>query len=651
MTTPSPLDTRLAKIEHELAALAVDVASLRAELRAVRGDVHRAAEPVARPVQTAAHSPARAARRIPISTPALTSQDFEHLLGRYVTLGIGVMAAVAAVGTFLNWAISHGYLSLGPAARVLAGLVFAAAVGAWGLRLRRTERSFGSSMLGLALVIIHVCAYAAGPSFHLVPAVVAFAGATATSWVLAMFAHAEGDEPLWCVGFGGAAIAPFVTADGHGSVYALVLYGAVVLLAACFAMNHREWPIAWRVFYAAAALFVVGAASLARTVGTPAVLVVIGLPFVAAAAGVLPFAPQSRKRGALRWLAVLAVLATFIAHPVAVGERWTVTGAFVLAVILWLSLIDRHADVRQSSVFASGRDRPSLLDWIDGAAIPMTFGVQAVEAFGSIANSAYIWLAVALIFVAFAWRRAVGPLRDASAFAASAMAIGAIAALPLEVPAGRIGALVILGLAVLGMHVVRPSRSLLAMGGALILIAATLSLVTLMDRRRYQFTPFATEASSTALIVALALSIVARFWRAIRVATRASMGERPEWTYARSLKLFMQAVTVAPWLWAFVWVLVELAMAFGPSTSTLLLVTYFAATAVACVAAGRARHAPRLRQTGLALGLVAAGTAVYGANTYFDFGARIVAYLVTSAFLLGIAYWYRRPGASPAAAT
>jgi hypothetical protein len=41
---------------------------------------------------------------------------------------------------------------------------------------------------------------------------------------------------------------------------------------------------------------------------------------------------------------------------------------------------------------------------------------------------------------------------------------------------------------------------------------------------------------------------------------------------------------------------------------------------------------------------------VYGANTYFDFGARIAAYLVTSAFLLGIAYWYRRPGVAPTAA-
>ncbi|HEY4132720.1 MAG TPA: hypothetical protein VGM50_19050, partial [Gemmatimonadaceae bacterium] len=75
---------------------------------------------------------------------------------------------------------------------------------------------------------------------------------------------------------------------------------------------------------------------------------------------------------------------------------------------------------------------------------------------------------------------------------------------------------------------------------------------------------------------------------------------------------------------------------------TLLLVTYFAVTGVACVGAGRARRSARLRQTGLCLALLAAGTAFYGATSYFDFAARIAAYLVTSAFLLGIAYWYRR---------
>jgi hypothetical protein len=122
------------------------------------------------------------------------------------------------------------------------------------------------------------------------------------------------------------------------------------------------------------------------------------------------------------------------------------------------------------------------------------------------------------------------------------------------------------------------------------------------------------------------------------------MGDRPEWTYARNAKQFVRGLAIAPWVWAFVWAMIELSMAYSASTSTLLLVTYFAATAVGCVGVGRARNSARLRQVGLGLALAATATAFYGATTYFDIAARILAYLVTSAFLLGIAYWYRQAG-------
>src|SRR5207248_10025210 len=108
--------------------------------------------------------------------------------------------------------------------------------------------------------------------------------------------------------------------------------------------------------------------------------------------------------------------------------------------------------------------------------------------------------------------------------------------------------------------------------------------------------------------------VCARFGYWMRVGTRTAMGDRPGWTYARCIQLLVRGVALAPWIWAFFWVLIELSMAYSASASTLLLVTYFAVTAVGCVAAGRARHSARLRQVGLCLALVATGTAVYGAS-------------------------------------
>src|SRR5213076_3079236 len=84
---------------------------------------------------------------------------------------------------------------------------------------------------------------------------VAFVLAAIASIALAIFAHAEADEPLWSVGFSGAAIAPFVTSSGKGNLYLLAGYGVAVLTASGYAMGARRWIVGGRVFLLAAALY------------------------------------------------------------------------------------------------------------------------------------------------------------------------------------------------------------------------------------------------------------------------------------------------------------------------------------------------------------------------------------------------------------
>jgi hypothetical protein len=649
VATP-PLESRLDSLERTVAALSAELAALRAELGPQRAGSPTASGASAWPVvppRTLPWTRVPNGRARSAASRRIDPRQIEGLVGRYGMLAIAVVAAVAAVGTFLSWAIAHGYLTLNPAARVLFGVAFAGAIGAWGVKLRRTEQSFGSSMMALAMVIVQVCAYAAGPSFHLVPTSVAFTGAAAVSWALAIFAHAANDEPLWCVAFGGAALAPFVTTDGHANVFALVVYALLVLIPACFAISHRDWPIGWRVFYLVSGLFVMAAASQARTAGLPGDIAVFALPYVIAGAGIIPFAPSTRKRGALRWLGCLALLATL-----AVSGDTPVTTVFgaviVAAVCLWVAIVDRNAEEPQSSILARGREQPGLLNWADAGVIPLLLLIQAVNLLPSLPAAATACALCAVLLTVFACRRPVSTARDAAAFAAVAAAVGAMNFLSLEAPTGRVAAFLALGLASLALHKLRPSRSWLLMGGTLLVTAAALCATALTGRAIYQFTPFATEPSAAAFLVTIALVVVARFWSWVREATRASIPDRPEWTYAHRLRFLIRGVTVAPWCWAFVWVMLELSMAYGPSTATLLLVTYFAASAVACVGAGQRKHSARLRQTGLVLAIGAAATACLGATSYFGPAARIAAYLVTSAFLLGIAYWYRRPGAATA---
>src|SRR5207245_4148817 len=180
----------------------------------------------------------------------------------------------AAIGTFVSWAVAHGLL--GPTMRVVLGLVAAAGIGAGGLKLRARSRSFGDSLLALALAAVHVCAWAAGPSLGLVPAPLALAFSALASVALGAFALVQADEPLWCVGFGGAAIAPFVTSTGRGTAPMLTAYAAAVLVAAGSGLGSRPWFIAGRIFAAGAALFTV--ALLCMPASQSARLLALGLP-------------------------------------------------------------------------------------------------------------------------------------------------------------------------------------------------------------------------------------------------------------------------------------------------------------------------------------------------------------------------------------
>lgn len=652
----SQLETRLARVEKALDGISREVTAIRSELGSATEDrpssvVAQSAVVVTETVVVEAvvanvASPA-APTRITSSWPRVGGDlDLERLLGRYGMLGIAVLAAVAAVGTFLSWAISKGYLTLTPGMRVALALVVAVGVGAWGARIRRRERPFGSSMIGLALVIVLVCAYAAGPGLDLVPTWVALVGAIATSWGLAIFAHAEEDEPLWCVAFGGATAAPFATSNGHGNLNALLIYSAFMLVAAVYAMSRRPWSIAWRVFYGASGLLTVTALMLSHGEDLRSYFAVLALPIAVVAAGVFVFAPLTHKRAAARWQALLAVAVGFDApHTRVSSDAWTVTVVLLVVAALWLIVVDRLDDVRQSSLLARNRDSVAVLDSIDAALIPLALCFRAASTVAAPVSPAVIDGVSALLLLAFAARRPPRAARHAGVAACSILALSAIFILALEEPTGRILALLALSLGTIGLNRGLSSISWILAAMIAALTATVYSFGALVAQTPFRFTPFTTEASFTALVITAFLTLVALLHGSIAKTMTADSA------LANDVTIAVNASRVGPWGWAFIWVYIELSKAYSRSTSTLLLVIYFAATAVAAVAVGHLRASPRIRQLGLALALLAAITAVVGATNYFDIGARVLAYLVTSAFLLGIAYWYRRPGTAASAET
>ena len=538
-------------------------------------------------------------------------------------LGIATLLALAAVGTFVGWAISHGLL--GPAVRVAIGLAAAAALALWGLRLRRTERSFGASMLGLALAITHVCAWAAGPSLHLVPPLVALLVSSSASAALAVLALLDEDEPLWCVGFGGAAVAPFVTSTGQGTAPILAGYAAVVLVLGGFALGARPWPVAAKVFGAACVLFT--GALLAMPEAQSAQGYALALDLLVAGSIVF-FSPTGEVlRPRLRTLGLLAAIS---AHFVAYARPLE---ALALALLLalpfaaWLVLLDRAADSPPGRLLDGfWRTAPAIGECLDGALLPLLFLGAVQAAFGEPSQTAALaWGAGAAALVLAAFRRAEGTLRDALAFAAWAAVMTSVllatheseTAAPVAV-AWASCALFFLDRAVRSRTFTWAPRLSLAAASLFILVRLTL-------RPEYQYSPFFTYESAGAAAILIAALVASRVARPIS-------SSPPAWSSA----------TLAAFLFAFCWVHQELAFAVSRDVATLLLVSYYAACSVACVGFGRARSIASLRHTGLTLGLVAGVLAVKGASSLSSVGARIASYLVVSIFLLFIAWWYRQ---------
>ncbi|HEX8725711.1 MAG TPA: hypothetical protein VF737_10015, partial [Gemmatimonadaceae bacterium] len=239
---------------------------------------------------------------------------------------------------------------------------------------------------------------------------------------------------------------------------------------------------------------------------------------------------------------------------------------------------------------------------------------------------------------------------DALALAASAAALAAGALAPWSSSIGHPAANAALAVVLVAAVRWRPSVSWLA-GLAAALVAAGVHTWILMDARpAFAYAPFATRASLAALLVLAACVVAARAAAAmaggLAAAGPAGSGARPD----DDVRVVRQWVPAAPWVWAFVWAHGELGRAWSPSVATFAVVSLEAGTAVALVWAGRRRDVRVMRHAGLLLAVVAAVRALTAVSAVASVSMRIASYLVVSAFLLGIAYWYRRRGAAAGAA-
>lgn len=623
------LETIVRSLSQQLTELRSEVAALHAEPRPRDGGVGRArtgppsvpaAGEVARrpPVGRARPAPPQgdAALRLPgagaesrAAMDGVAALDIEALIGRYGTIALATLALLAGMGAFLTWAIAHGLL--GPGRRVVLGAIGAAAVASlgWWLRSRGTVR-FGNTLLALSLALLHLDLWAAGPRLHVIPPAIALIITAAASVALASLALRTAEEPLFCVGLGGALAAPFVVSTGGGSAALLASYGGLVIAGAIAAIDTRRWRFAIAIAGIGVFIYTAGAQGLLRAASpwperSVPVLFTLACAWAALAWGV----SAVRARLALGFLlvgagALLALYPGAHAAPTAV--------ALALAATMTALAAPRLGDVTPT--------------WKLVAAILLPLGYLGAVLTKLMHPDSMSGALVTLLWVALASAAAWTDEDDRELYLVTACSTSAVAVfLALSHHGVWCIAALAAHAAIFSLLMRESDSSALAIPVTVILATATLwSYALLLDRAAYSYTPFATAPSAGALAVTLSSWVFAR-------------------CAARLRRVDLELLSLLPALTAFAWIREELAQAYSPDVSVFLLIVFYALAGIAAIFHGRLRSRTSARAAGLTLACYAALKALIHAWGLSAIGLRVGACILAGAFVALVAYWYRAP--------
>lgn len=620
MSPESDPSVRLAALERQVAVLSAEVAELRGAREARRAAPPPPAEPVSelRQIQVAAE---RLYHRAAASAgPSFSGDAIESFVGRYGMLLLAALAILMAVGVLVEVAVARGLLT--PAVRVGLGALVAAVVGGAGLWFRRRgEVRYGDVLLSIALAIVDLVAWAAGPRLQVIPPLVALAVVDVVSIGIAYLALHDENEFLFAVAVGGALSAPFVTSDGGGSALALLSYGGVVIVGAVRLVRDPDWRRAFAVMVGGAAIYMLAVAAMPAGPAWHEPLLIAIFGGACALAALLT--AQLEWRGDLaRSFIAATVVGSMVAWDRSAAQPGiqAVLVATVLAVVTYASLW-----VRQ----------PPPAFWVGSALVLPLVSLGLAYPVAESTVGGWVALSVWSLYALASWwgerGRAEAERAGAHLLAAGMLGSLAIGALLWDHPLPLVAALGAWG-TVLAAIAAREQSPLPLAAVALTLFAGGASAIDqLASRVPYGYTPFVTRSSASAACAALALAASAEL-----IARLEASGAEGVRTWAdRPLRLGLVTAFLI------VWGRMELAHAFSRDLSTFLLILYYAACGLATIVAGRRLAVQRLRMAGLALSVYAAVKAMVEVSAIEGVLLRVASYGAVGLFLLGAGYLYR----------
>jgi uncharacterized membrane protein len=261
----TPAEEREQRLEAALAAVTARVFQLEQEVAALRGQSMPAASAPAVPQAavvassqapqppapvTVTRSPESADSFTPISEAAAAApvtpgrlreeRSLENRVGSQWLNRVGIIAVLIGVALFLKFAFDNHWV--GPAGRVLIGLVSGSALIAWSERFRsKGYLAFSYSLKAVGSGVLYLSMWAAFSMYHQIPSGVAFAGMVVVTAFNAFIAWRQSAELLAVYAIVGAFSTPLLLSTGRNEEVFLFSYLLMMNVATMALLVLKGW--------------------------------------------------------------------------------------------------------------------------------------------------------------------------------------------------------------------------------------------------------------------------------------------------------------------------------------------------------------------------------------------------------------------------
>lgn len=170
-----------------------------------------------------------------------TREGLEERIGSQWLNRVGIVAVLIGVSYFLKLAIDNNWI--GPATRVVIGIVAGIAMLVWSERFRhRGFQAFSYSLKAIGIGVLYLSLWASSQAYQLIPNGLAFTGMVAVTAAMAWMAIRQRAEILAGMALVGGFLTPVLLSTGENRQAALFSYVVLLDLGALVLQRFHKWP-------------------------------------------------------------------------------------------------------------------------------------------------------------------------------------------------------------------------------------------------------------------------------------------------------------------------------------------------------------------------------------------------------------------------